>query len=432
MTKNFFLILFLIFFNSCSFDTRSGFWTKETKISELNEIELKKIFAKKEINNEELNIDLKVKPNFNTVYLDKENKNNYGPIEENFELEKLSSYKFKKIDYFDQFEPELVFFQNDLIFFEKNGTIIRFNEKGEIVWKVNHYSKSEKKNNPLLRFTKIENKILVSDSFAKFYLIDSENGELIWNSEHKVSFISQIKIDDDKFFVLDSNNTLNCFSLVDGKKIWEFKGEYNLISSKKLTSLIIDDNQVIFNNLRGEIFSLNKKNGNLNWITPVISYKENIKSFLTKSSDLVLNNKQLLISNNRNNLYSINSNTGLITWQQNVSSFLRPILIDNLIFLITTNGYLNIIDFEKGNIIKITDILKNYKIKKRKKIEIVGFIISKEKILVSTSIGHLILVDLESGLSTKILKISRGKISKPYVNDKNLYIIKDNQIIKMN
>ena len=40
----------------------------------------------------------------------------------------------------------------DLIFFDKKGSIIRYDKSHKISWKVNHYSKSEKKLNPKLNF----------------------------------------------------------------------------------------------------------------------------------------------------------------------------------------------------------------------------------------------------------------------------------------
>ena len=42
---------------------------------------------------------------------------------------------------------------NGLIFFDKKGTIIRYNtHKNKVLWKKNYYSKSEKKLNPKLNF----------------------------------------------------------------------------------------------------------------------------------------------------------------------------------------------------------------------------------------------------------------------------------------
>ena len=434
MSKIFYLSIIIILFQSCSFDTKSGFWSQEKKIAELEEKneKTKKLFEKKSISNLEFNPDLKLKLSLDKKYTNKTKQNNFGPIKTNFNLKKISNYKFKKIQYFDQFEPEIVFYGTDILFFEKDGSIVRFNKEGKIVWKVNHYKKRDKKLQPLIKLTMYNQNILVTDSLSKIYLIKANNGELIWSTEHVVNFISQIKIDENRFYALDANNTLHCFSLTNGRKLWEFKSEEKLINSQKQTSIILDKEKVIFDNSKGEIIALNKLNGNLLWISPTISFDESYQSFLLKTSDIVLDSKDIFFSNNKNDFYSLNSDTGLLNWKQNINSYMRPIIVDNVIFSISSNGYLNIIEKNTGNIIRATNVLKNLKERKKKRISFAGFIVTSKQVIISTNQGHLILVNIENGLTEKIFRISRNQISKPYENNNNIFVIEDNKIIKLN
>ncbi len=429
MIKNFFLILFFILLANCSF-YKADFWTKEEKIVTVEKNN--KLFEKEETLANEFNPNIKIELSLDREYSNKINFNNFGPSKINLTQKKISKLKFKKIDYFDQFEPELLFYKNDIILFEKNGTLVRFGSDKEIIWKVNHYNKNEKKIGPILKLTNYKDKILVTDSLSKIHLIDTIDGSLLWSNEHRVSFISQIKIDNDKFYALDANNTFNCFSLKDGNKLWEFKTEEKLINSQKQTSIVIDKDKVIFNNSKGEIIALDKDSGNLIWITPSISFDESFQSFLLKSSDLVLDNESLYISNNRNNFYSLDVNTGLVNWRQNINSSLRSVIIDNVIFTISDNGYLFIIEKDTGNIVRSTNVLSNFKQKKRNKIKLTGFLVSSDKIYLTSNNGHLILINIEDGKQDEIFKVSREKISKPYVNNESLYIVKDDQIIKIN
>ena len=68
--------------------------------------------------------------------------NNNGRIEYDGNLKNISKYKFSKIDNFNEFEPEIVFDKNNVIFFDNKGSIIKFNEQSKIVWKKNYYSKA--------------------------------------------------------------------------------------------------------------------------------------------------------------------------------------------------------------------------------------------------------------------------------------------------
>ena len=77
-------------------------------------------------------------------------------------------------------------------------------------------------------------------------------------------------------------------------------------------------------------------------------------------------------------------------------------------------------------------VYNNIKSKNRKKIEINGFITSRDKIYLSTNNGKIIKINIENGNIDLVYRVSRGKISKPYVNDGKIYIIKDNGIVKIN
>ena len=76
------------------------------------------------------------------------------------------------------------------------------------LYEKNYYSKEEKVITNL-NFSSNDNLLIVTDNLANYYALNIFTGEKKWN--HKSIFISEIKIDKDKFYVVDSNNKLNCF-----------------------------------------------------------------------------------------------------------------------------------------------------------------------------------------------------------------------------
>jgi outer membrane protein assembly factor BamB len=428
-------IVFIFFFlTSCSFNSNSKFWTKETNIkNETKNTNKKILFKKKEIFQKEFNPELEIKLKFDTTSnYNLNGRNNNGVINFSGSLKKISKYKFSKIKYFDQFQPEIIFHNNNLIFFDNKGSIIKFDENSKLIWKKNYYTKQEKKNNPILFFAKNNNNLIVVDSISKYYAINIETGELLWTKYNNAPFISDVKIYEDNFFVVDSNNILSCISIIDGSLIWEHKSENSIIKSTKKLSIAIDDGKVIFNNSVGDVNALNIKNGNLMWIRATADRQSSVKPFLLKLSELVINGDSVLFSNNNNLFYSINLKSGFNNWTQKINSYLRPVIVNNLIFTVTVEGYLVVIDNASGNIIRITDIFAQFKDKKRKKIKPVGFVIGKNNLLLSTNTGKLLIIDILTGKTKSILKIDNNKISRPFISNKNLYLIKDNSIIKLN
>ena len=82
--------------------------------------------------------------------------------------------------------------------------------------------------------------------------------------------------------------------------------------------------------------------------------------------------------------------------------------------------------------IRITDVFKNFKPKQRKEILPTGFIVGLKNIYLSTNIGRLLVIDIKSGKTISTLKIDKDNISRPFVSNQNLYLVKDNAIIRLN
>jgi outer membrane protein assembly factor BamB len=427
-----FLVLIFFFISNCSFDNKSGIWTKD-EILETSTKKVENLFEKKEVRKDEFNSNFQLTTPLNfSNYISNDGFNNYGALNSNLNLKKISRYKFSKIKNFKYFDPAVVFKGEDLIFFDKKGSLIRFDTSSKIIWKKNHYSKSEKETSPVLNFS-IHNEILIiTDSLSKFYSVDTETGELIWSKNHNSIFISDIKIDEDQFYIIDSNNNFHCFSLLDGSKIWEFNADYELIKSQKKLSIAFDKTSVYFNNVKGDLYSLDKNNGNLIWITPTKKTDNFFQSFLLKSSEIVLDKNNLYFSNNKNSFISIDKKSGFINWEQNIDSYLKPLIIENLIFTITNDGLLFVVDKISGNIIRVTNIYNQLSKRKIKKIKPTGFVLDLNKIYLTLNNGRVLVVDIKNGKTESVFKIGSNKLSKPFINKNYMFIVKDNEIIKLN
>ena len=434
MTKFLKIFLLFVFITNCSLDTKSNIWTKNKKIVKEKQKTIKLLFKDEKPLDTEFNPQLKIKLSgklINNSFINNFDNNN-GRINYNGNLKKISRFKFSKIDNFDETEPEIIFSENNVIFFDNKGSILKFDSSSKLIWKKNYYSKLEKKLKPLLFFANNKDTLIVTDSISKYYAMNIGTGELLWSKNHSAHFNSQVKIYKDKFFAVDTQNVLRCYSIEDGTELWRVKTERALIKSVKKLSLIIIDNKVYFNNSIGDITAVDIKNGNLLWLTPTQSSEILGQSFFIKSSNLVANNNSIFLSNNRSELFSLDLKTGILNWKHKINSTLTPTLVDNLIFTITMEGFLVVMENQKGNIIRITDIFKQFKKKKRSKIKPVGFIIGSENIYLTTDHGRLIIIDITLGKTKSILKIDSDKVSRPFVLNQNLYIIKENSIIRLN
>ena len=434
MNKILGLFLVFILISNCSLDKKSSLWTESKKIETVNDLVINELFKNEEAFNKEFNSNVKIQLKSNPTknsFVNNLNNNN-GRVSYNGSLKNISRFKFSTIDNFDQMEPEILFDKDNIIFFENKGSIFNFDKFSKLIWKKNFYKKFEKKAKPELSLANDKKTLIVADNLAKYYAMNIKTGELIWTKTNVAPFNSQIKIYDDKFFVTDFDNVLRCYSIKDGSELWSVKTDTAFIKSKKKLSLVILNDNIYFNNSIGDISAVNIKTGNLIWQTPTQSSLIYEDSFLLETSDLIADDDAILLSNNRNEFFSFSANTGALNWQQKINSNIRPTLIENLIFTVTIEGFLVVIDNKTGNIIRITDVFDKIKKNKRSKIKPVGFIVGTKNIYLTTDNGLLILIDISSGRSSSILKVDNEKISRPFILNKNLFIIKDNSIIKLN
>jgi len=426
------LILSLFFLNQCSLKEGPRLWNDKEKELE-NQTNIKKIFTEEKKITTEFNQDLKLnleKIQTNNKITD--NKNDYGAQDYDGTIKKIGSYKFSKLEDVNKLDFKPAFLNEGLIFFDKKGTIIRYDNKNKVLWKKNHYSKSEKKLNPTLNFIINNENLLVTDSIAKYYSLNINSGELNWSKNSIYPFNSEIKKEKNKIFVIDYKNTLRCYNIIDGSECWNLQtGDSFTVSSSKF-SLIITGDLVVFSNSLGDITAVDIETGLITWQLPTQSSSIINETYNFKISKLVSDDNSILFSNNKNEFYSIDVKTGTVNWINKINSNLTPIIIGNLVFTVSNNGYLHVEEKKSGNIIRVNNLYGIYKEKKKKNIKPVGFAIGTTKLYLTNSDGKMIIANLNLGNVIQIEKIAGDIISRPFIYNQNLFVIKNGSIVQYN
>jgi len=427
------LILIFIIFNGCSLDTKTGLW-KENKDSKEE-----KIFEKTEENNNNKTLNTEFNPNL-LIILDKDfDKNIFNQLKNDNGIKQFkisdnipSKFKFKKINNFFSKSINLIFNNDELIFFDGDGSIFKINSLNEIIWQKNFYTKQEKKSDLSLNLDKYLETLIVTDNIGKFYKLDLDTGNLIWSKINTSPFNSEIKIFKDKVYLIDLENKIHCFSIIDGSRLWSYQTDNFFIKSQKKLSIVLDEGVVYFNNSVGDITALNAEDGTLVWQTPTQNSFAYASTILLNASDLVLNDGSIYFSNNQNEFYSLDKSTGFVNWKQSINSDLRPLISKNLLFTVSLDGFLFIVEKNTGNIIRVNDLLKNLKEKNKKNVKPTGFDISFDKIYLTLDDGSIIVSDIQDIGITSRIKISNKKISRPFINNNKLFIINNNSIFELN
>ena len=439
-----FLIFFLIFilFSSCSFDDKTGIWSggeeERRRISELERrqnVEVVKIYTSKNVYSEEIlstkNIILTTPKKNNSWKMSGMNHQNFlgniylSGISNNFLRKKFR----KKYDFsFSRVQATPLIFENDIIFSNDNGTIFSINQQGKINWKKNIYKKIYKKIYKNLSFSIYKDNIYIADNIGFIYAISTESGKLIWLKNYEVPLKSNVKIFDNKIFVINQDNRLLCLDTDTGSKIWDVRSISSFIKSQNFLALAVTkEGDLVTLNSSGTLLKVKANNGKIYWTLNTTDSATNLDDDFFKSSEIVISDNDIIFSAS-SSIFSFNLHNGFLNWKEDIGSKNTPIVDGNNIFLITEHGYFVNIDRNSGKIIWSTNILKILK-KRKQMTQITGFIMGSGKIYATTLNGYLIVCSAVSGNIEYFKKIGDQIIAAPIINDGSLYVLTENSKI---
>jgi eukaryotic-like serine/threonine-protein kinase len=329
----------------------------------------------------------------------------YYPITIGDSLKKLweaeinGSFPNSSISFFDKY-----IFINDL-----SGRIYCFNmENGKKIGQL--------KNKGAVYSTPVVERNLVIYLSA---LNDENNSYLYYYDMRNSLYINEIKISgralteiiksDDGIIFTTEKGIVYKYNFT-GDKIWE-------TNTKAITncSPAMNNSSIIFGNNYGELISLNKKDGN-------IQYRTKIGGYFTGGASI--SDSNVLIGNDNGNLYSINITSGKINWNINTGSriVMTPVSDNSDVYIGNlrgdfysinkNNGKINW-DKRLGTLFNITPLATN------------------NLIILPDQNGKIYLIEKDSGIVEKTYKTNgRQKLNPVIKNNNLLFLGYDNGILE--
>tara|TARA_B100000686_G_scaffold312423_1_gene356933 strand:+ start:74 stop:1426 length:1353 start_codon:yes stop_codon:yes gene_type:complete len=438
-----FFFLIFIFLVNCSFDNKTGIWSSEKdekeRVSAI-EIQQKSIldtvnlyssenkYTKEIKAKEKINL-IKAKKNANWTMSGLNLQNSLGNIylqgvEKIFLKKKIGKNKFSLSK--NMVSP--IISGRNIIFSDDRGTIYNINKRGKIIWKKNIYKKLYKKLYKILSFTIYKDSIFVSDNIGFIYKIDMKDGKIIWIKNHGIPIKSDIKLYEEKIYLINQDNRLLCFDANDGSLIWNSRSIRSFIKSQNLLSLAISSQKdLVILNSAGDLVKLKSRTGQIYWTLSALGSLYAHDADFFRSSKIVLIDNEIIFSTDTST-FSFNLTNGQLNWEIDVGSTNTPIINENNIFVVTNNGYFLNLERKTGNIIWSTNILKILK-KKKQNTSVTGFVLGSGKIYATTKNGYLIISSADFGKVESFKKIGDPIYASPIIHDGSLFILTQNSRI---
>ena len=439
--KFFLTLVFLVILSNCSFDNKSGIWQNNNKVNSKKDEKFKdfeKLYTETKSfesiiepdNNLQINLD-PVKSNLkwtDEFFEDSNNLKNFSYKNLNeliFKSKKLSNYKIKDRILYDN--------QNVIITDEKGNITVYSMENQEIVLRYNFYKKKFKRNKKNLNIITENNIIYVADNLGFFYALDILNNKLIWAKNHKIPFRSNLKIKDNKIFVADTNNSLLLINKENGEKIKIIPTEETTIKNNFINSLAANRDSFFYLNTYGSLYSISKK-GEIRWFVNLNRSLDINPNNLFSSNPLVLNQDKLIVSTDLY-LYLLDINNGSILSKIAITSFFRPLISGENLFLVTKDYLLVSINLNSKKIVYSLDVSKNiadYLDTKKKSISLKSSAIVNNDIFLFLDNSYLVKFS-SLGKIKEIIKLPSKLNSFPiFINDSIIYLNNKNKLLLLN
>ena len=434
--KKIYFIITLFLLSSCSFQNTGSFFKDHSKDleKEIFKKNTKLVFAeaknfKKEITGiTEAKIPEEV---INSNWLETNyKKQNYIPhLKYNnsnnliYKSKKLGQNKFDTTD----LSFETLIYDNNIFLYDLSDNVFKFsilNKK--LVWKFNFYKKRYKKI-PINLILKIsDNNLIVSDNLGYLYILDIQTGKLNWAKNFGVPFRSSIKTEKENIFLLNQDNKFYIINKKDGEKKTNFETFPSILKSELETSISLDQskNNLFFVTSAGQLYSINYKTNNLNWLINLsMTNKGQSKKFFFSSPIIFI--KDTLYISTSISTYSINAINGSINWELPFSTYVRPAISENFIILASNDGFILNLDIKTGKVLWSKSLFKSSDKLNPKKIgQIKSLLLASNKILVSTSKGFFIFIDYKDGKIFNFTKASgNGFFSNPVIVNKKIFVV---------
>ena len=201
--------------------------------------------------------------------------------------------------------------------------------------------------------------------------------------------------------------------------------EEMMINNLFINNIVLGDEEIFYLNTYGSLYSIDKDDYRLNWFINLNNSLNLSPNSLFLEVQLFTIIKKSFFHQEKTFMFLI-AKTGAIIHKKNFSSFIRPIINNDYIFIVTKNNFLVSMEASTGKIIYSYDIAQKIAdfINSKKKLEIKNFLMINNDIYVFLNNSHVIQFNVKGSIS-KIVKLPSNLKSYPIlVNNFLLYLNK--------
>lgn len=246
---------------------------------------------------------------------------------------------------------KVIFFQNKVVGIDTSSNLFVFDENLKILKKKRIY-KRKLYGDYNLKFSLgyVGGKIIVSDNIGNIQAFDSKNLDRKWINNLSAPFRSEIKIYNENIYLINSNSKIFSINSKDGAINWSYETSSEIIKGNFSYQIAVSNNKLLFLNDSGEVYCLDLIKKNILWSFVIDKEIFANTPLIIKSTPFLIKNDFLFFSTNFGSFFSVNINNGEIIWKKDISVINKIYLFDDMLFL-TKDRNLIILSYKDGKIL---------------------------------------------------------------------------------
>jgi outer membrane protein assembly factor BamB len=266
-------------------------------------------------------------------------------------------------------------------------------------------------------------KVFIASLNGDVIALDDESGEELWKANITSEVLAPpqtngavvvVQTNDGKVIGLDANN---------GEEIWRFTAQLPILTIRGTASPQVFGPNVVTGFANGKLVALSAVDGTLFWERRIArpQGRSDIERVVDIDGTPVISN-QLIFSTSYNGSLTAITPRGDILWSQSSSSYSSPVVIDERVFVSSSEGWMRAFDVESGALLWENKLLSGRKLAAPQ--NLAGFIVTAD------FEGFVHVFDPESGSILDRFQVDNDGVRSPMVTDgTHLYVLGNDGVL---
>lgn len=293
------------------------------------------------------------------------------------------------------------------------------------IWKLKLYKNKDLSNFSFAKMSFSDGKLIINTGYNDIISVDIDSEKIEWIKKINSVSASYPVIDENRIYVLTTNNKTYALNKRNGEIEWIHSGIMKNTAILGIANPLIYRNMIISSYSSGEIYAVNKQTGETIWSKNLTEDIQSFTNFELTDIDAtpIIKDGRIYAVNNSGKLVSLNVNIGQVIWEKNFSSITDFWLAGRFLYIINNDNILTCMEIGSGAV-QWVNVLPKYKKEKKKKglITYKNITMAGGNLLLVNNLKRVLVVSPIDGVVIKTIKLRGQAFDKPIFIDGKIYI----------